>query len=63
MNEIIKVIMERDDMSEEEARELVNNIRAEAEPFIIEGDFQAVEDLLLDDLGLELDYMPEFLYG
>jgi hypothetical protein len=55
--------MERDDMSEEEAQELFDSVREEADIYIRGGDDIAVEDLLIDDLGLEIDYMPDFLEG
>ena len=61
MNKIVKILMERDGMSQEEAQELLDNLREEAEIYLRNGDDQSVEDILLDDLELESDYLLDFL--
>jgi len=62
MNRIIKILMERDEMSEEEAQNMLDDLREEADIYIRGGDDLAVEDILLDDLGVDLDYLPDFLH-
>lgn len=52
-NEIIRVLMERDGMSREEATERLDEVReimADADPW-------DAEDILADELGLEMDYI------
>ena len=55
---IIAILMERDELTEEEAREqveeaaeLINEIVASG------GSYEEAEEILLDDLGLEMDYI------
>lgn len=62
MNSVIKVLMNRDGMSQldaenrfEEVKEMVNN---EVE---CGGDYDVVEDIIAGELGLEMDYLFDFL--
>lgn len=62
MNSVIKVLMNRDGMSQlgaenrfEEVKEMVNN---EIE---CGGDYDVVEDIIAGELGLEMDYLFDFL--
>ena len=59
---IIAILMERDELTEEEAREqveeaaeLINEIVASG------GSYEEAEEILLDDLGLEMDYIFDLL--
>ena len=59
---IIAILMERDELTEEEAREqveeaaeLINEIVASS------GSYEEAEEILLDDLGLEMDYIFDLL--
>ena len=59
---IIAILMERDELTEEEAREqvgeaaeLINEIVASG------GSYEEAEESLLDDLGLEMDYIFDLL--
>lgn len=61
MNSIIKVLMKRDNMTEEEATELYNDTMAEIHDAIDCGDYDLVESLMYGDFGLELDYLMEVL--
>jgi len=59
---IIAILMERDELTEEEAREQVE----EAVELINEvlesgGSYEEAEEILLDDLGLEMDYIFDLL--
>ena len=57
-NEVIRVLMERDEMTKEEAQERLDEVRemiAFAEP-------DEVEDIIADELGLELDYLFDILF-
>lgn len=53
MNETIKILMERDGLTEEEAKEQMNECR-EA---LMDGDFEAIGDYL----GLEDDYIFDLI--
>ena len=60
---IIAILMERDELTEEEAREQVE----EAVELINEvlesgGSYEEAEEILLDDLGLEMDYIFDLLF-
>lgn len=57
MNRIIEILMRRDNMSYEDAKELVDETREE----MITNPDEA-EDILQDYLGLEPDYIMDILY-
>lgn len=57
MNRVVKILMERDGMTQKEAEELVNEAREE----ILASDPWEVEDIMLDILGLEPDYIMDIL--
>ena len=59
---IIAILMERDGLTEEEAREQVEDA-VEAINEILEsgGSYEEAEDILLEDLGLEMDYIFDLL--
>ena len=59
---IIAILMERDELTEEEAREQVEDA-VEAINDILEngGSNEEAEEILLDDLGLEMDYIFDLL--
>lgn len=53
MNETMRILMERDELTEEEAREQMNECREALE----NGDWNAIEDYL----GLEDDYIFDLI--
>ena len=53
MNKIIKILMDRDDMSYDEAKSLVEETREE----VLESNPFEAEDIMADYLGLEPDYI------
>jgi hypothetical protein len=59
---IIAILMERDELTEEEAREQVEDA-AQSITDIMEngGSYEEAEDVLLEDLGLEMDYIFDLL--
>ena len=57
MNDIVKIIMKRDGMTEEEAREYVDEVMEEVNDAIASGDYELAEDIFEGDLGLEIDYL------
>lgn len=53
MNRVVEILMERDGMTKNEAEKLINETRE----VILEGDPFEAEDIVLDMLGLEMDYI------
>lgn len=56
-NEVVRILMERDGLSTEEAQEMLEEVRE----MISEADPWEVEDILADELGLEMDYIFDIL--
>lgn len=58
-SEVVDILMKRDDMSRTEAQERFNEVRE----MIQECNFDPfeTEDILIEELGLEMDYIFEFL--
>ena len=61
LNKIIKILMNRDDMTKEEATEVVMDTKKMVESAIRSGDYTAAEDIFMEELGLEIDYMVNLL--
>ena len=59
MSKVVEILMKRDGLSRTEAQEQVNEVRE----MIQECNFDPVEteDILIEELGLEMDYIFEFL--
>ena len=62
MNAIVKILMERDDMSQEDAEDLLNEAREEANN-LLEQDagILEIEDILYSYFGLEPDYIFDLI--
>lgn len=62
MNRIVQILMERDELSQQEAQQMFGECRQrlihEAVP---SGDCELAEEILVEDLGLELDYLMDIL--
>ena len=61
MKSIKQILMDRDDMTAEEAEDLITEVREEIQIAASNGDYELVEDIMYGDLGLEMDYIFEFL--
>ena len=61
MNEIINILMRRDGISENEAKNLVKDCMVEVETAIAGGHYMEAEDIFMDWLGLESDYLINLL--
>ena len=57
VNNIVRILMERDGLSKEEATERVEEVRE----MISEADPWEAEDILADELGLEMDYIFDII--
>ena len=58
-NKVVEILMKRDGLSHREAQEQFNEVRE----MIQECNFDPIEteDILIEELGLEMDYIFEFL--
>lgn len=59
MREIVNILMRRDGISENEARNLVENCMLEIHEAIAAGRYMEAEDIFMDWLGLEPDYLMQ----
>ena len=62
MSKVIDILMERDHMTKKEATSLFNRTKRDILACIEDGDFDGAEDVLYMNVGLELDYIHEFIY-
>ena len=60
MNEVIKILMNRDGLTYEEAKEEYEATQEEILESVADG-YCDVEDILLNNLGLEMDYIFDFI--
>ena len=58
---IVRVLMERDGLNEDEAKALVNEAREALYEYINDGDLVGAEDVCEEFFGLEPDYVMELL--
>jgi hypothetical protein len=62
MKSVKQILMDRDDMSENEAEELIADVREELQFAMETNDFMYAEDVMYGYLGLEMDYIFELLF-
>lgn len=58
MNTIVKILMERDSLSETEAENYFDTVR---EDILAADNYFEAEDIMLHDLGLEMDYLFDLI--
>ena len=61
MKSIKQILIDRDGMTSEEADELIEEVKEEIQIAASNGDYELAEDIMLGDLGLEMDYIFELL--
>lgn len=61
MKNIVKVLMRRDGLTESEAVKELSYVKEEIADAMSEGDFNLVEEIMLYDLGLEMDYIFDLI--
>jgi nucleoid DNA-binding protein len=61
MERVVRLIMKRDGLSYEDAKTEVSNTVDEMYEALESGDSEQVEEILMDNLGLEPDYIPQLL--
>ena len=57
MNSVIKVLMNRDGMSKEEAINYLEDVRDHINTCLAEGSYTDAEEIMYSELGLEMDYI------
>ena len=62
MESIKEVLMRRDNMTEEEAEDLISEARNALQSYLNEGDISSAEDICAEYFGLEPDYLDELVY-
>lgn len=62
MNEIIEILMRRDNISQLEAENLVEECKMELWDAAMRGSYQECEDIIALYLGLEPDYLEYLLW-
>ena len=62
MDSITEVLMRRDGLSEEYAKREVDDFKDSIEDSIMSGNLEDIEDALMNDLGLEPDYLMDILF-
>lgn len=62
MEDIVKILMERDGLSRKDARQMVEECRQRLQDEAVPtGDIELAEEILAEELGLELDYMMDLI--
>ncbi len=61
MSRIVDILMKRDGVTEEEARNTLQETREMINDAIASGNFDEVEDIVYSELGLEMDYIDELI--
>lgn len=61
MNRVVSILMKRDGMTKVEAVNYLNDVRRELESCSYNP--EECEDIIYDELGLELDYLDDILFG
>lgn len=60
-HELALLLMRRDNITYEEARDIIRDTEDSIREALDIGDFYAIDDIILDDLGLEPDYVTVFI--
>ena len=61
MEEVIQILMARDGISRKEATARVKEVREMMLEALDSGDTESLEDIFMDELGLEPDFIPDFI--
>jgi len=61
MNRVVKILMQRDGLTKEEAIDAINDARTEIYSAVEDGDYEEAEDIMQSLLGLEADYLLDII--
>lgn len=56
-NRVVQILMDRDDLTEQEAIETIAECKEMMEEEIADGNYEEAEAIFQSELGLELDYI------
>ena len=62
MESIKEILMRRDDMTSEEADEIIAEAKNKLEEYLETGDISAAENICQEYFGLEPDYLDELIF-
>ena len=62
MNKVVEILMKRDDLTKEEAKARLLEVREMINDAVDNGEWYEAEDIIADELGLEMDYIFDILY-
>lgn len=60
-NNLVELLMRRDHLTHEEAIEMLFTCKEDLERAVSDGNYSEVDDIIMDDLGLEPDYLFDIL--
>lgn len=60
-NRVVQILMERDNMTEKEAKRAVEQVRTEVYSAVEDGDYDEAEEIMMSLLGLEMDYLFDII--
>lgn len=61
MSRIVDILVRRDGITEDEARIQLRQVREMVHDAIEAGQFEEAEDIVMSELGLEMDYIDEII--
>ena len=61
MNRVVEILMKRDNMTEQEAKNAIEQVRAEIYLAVEDGCYDEAEDIMYSLLGLEMDYLLDII--
>jgi ArsR family metal-binding transcriptional regulator len=62
METLLQTIMRRDILTENEANEVINEVREIMQDAIDQGNFMEAEEIFQSELGIEPDYIMDLYY-
>jgi uncharacterized NAD-dependent epimerase/dehydratase family protein len=60
-NRVVQILMERDNMTEKEAKRAVEQVRTEVYLAVEDGNYDEAEEIMMSLLGLEMDYLFDII--
>lgn len=61
MRSIKQILMDRDNMLEEEAQDLINEAKEQLDEYLAVGDMISAEEICYEYFGLEPDYLMQLI--
>lgn len=61
MNKIISILMKRDNLTKEEATNIYQEAKARIDEAIANDSIFEVEDIMMEEFGLEMDYIFDII--